>query len=645
MIDIDRYRTDPDYRAATDDAMERASVAGGFPARSGADLRDPALLADNSAMDASLAQARAGADRIVAGINTPLGGVVPNRPPAPPRRTGGPEVIVGKPRVIPSESPTADADGYVAHPGVLAPEFDADSYSGRKERAYADASADSHAPQRVRMPNLVDPRAALEAAAAKPAANTHASGNWMAALPNGPVLDRLGRPIDPKPATSAPPSGAQSPQQKPAAPSMPRPIYIPPGWDDRRHPWRQGTREDVIRGQNDQLQGLQDLGQAQEDAAATREKLIYEQADEIARANAAAKIAEDRRQAERAQRDRDLEEGLADLQRQKIDPKRLVYSLDTPTRLTGILGSAIFGFLNAQAGQQGNAMIEQFDREVDRDIDAQKANLAQKNTNYGFKRGLYGDMLTRFGDERQAELAAKMGIRENYANYLEGVAAGAAVPETKARTMMAAGQLRAANAADRGKLLDLPSFSPGGIVGFGGAGGGGGGSGSGAHSKEGGYVADLGINVDNPVLFQETIRKMAAMRQRDALVQRLIELRNHYGNFIPGTPEHAQMESLSRAIVLAEKDMNALGQLTESDLKLVSIDPDGGTSWKPGTSARLEETLRQSAQQKEIWRRSLGGVGAQRQIVPGPDGRLRVDNTLTGEIDTPKKPLRLGPPK
>ena len=90
---------------------------------------------------------------------------------------------------------------------------------------------------------------------------------------------------------------------------------------------------------------------------------------------------------------------------QKIDSKRLWASKDTGEKIAGIASMVIGGFLQGLHGGKNEA-ADAFDREVQQDIDAQVAQMAQKGKGADRAQGLVGLAMHRFADQRAAEGAA-----------------------------------------------------------------------------------------------------------------------------------------------------------------------------------------------------------------------------------------------
>jgi hypothetical protein len=133
-------------------------------------------------------------------------------------------------------------------------------------------------------------------------------------------------------------------------------------------------------------------------------------------ANQAAQIIQDRddqlmqlRAAQNVEWDKQkqgLEQAVAGVTGSKIDPNRFWADKSTGSRI-GMAISMFFSGLNGS-----NAGIQILNSAIDRDIEAQRADLLTKREGVQMQRGLLSDMMEKFGDERQAIAAAKVSALE-----------------------------------------------------------------------------------------------------------------------------------------------------------------------------------------------------------------------------------------
>jgi hypothetical protein len=118
---------------------------------------------------------------------------------------------------------------------------------------------------------------------------------------------------------------------------------------------------------------------------------------------------------------------LDDIQKSKIDPSRF-YKKPDGTRDYGktiLAGVAVaLGALGEQMqGRGGNPALDIIQRSIDRDIEAQRADLANRRAGVGLEMNLLGQMRAQFADERQAETAARIAMLDTYEMKLSQVAA------------------------------------------------------------------------------------------------------------------------------------------------------------------------------------------------------------------------------
>ncbi len=122
-----------------------------------------------------------------------------------------------------------------------------------------------------------------------------------------------------------------------------------------------------------------------------------------------------------------LRDSLQKIQESEIDPARF-YKKPDGTRDYGkslLAGVAVaLGALGEQLqGRSGNPALDIIERSIERDIAAQRENLASRRAGYGLEVNLLGQMRQQFADERQAETAARIAMLDAYEMKLGQVAA------------------------------------------------------------------------------------------------------------------------------------------------------------------------------------------------------------------------------
>lgn len=211
-------------------------------------------------------------------------------------------------------------------------------------------------------------------------------------------------------------------------------------------------------------QSVLDAGDAE--AKAVRDRALSESLGATLRADAYKEHAQQQQALETARQEHEADrqaraakaagevEALAkDAAETKIDPKRFYADMNTGTRVANILGGALGGFNQRVTGGR-NTFLEDLDRQHQTEIDAQKANLANKWRGVDAAKGSYASMLQRFGDERSAELASKIQLNEIAATKLQGLVADSdSVAFQKNGAVMLEG-MNKANASLKAQFID-----------------------------------------------------------------------------------------------------------------------------------------------------------------------------------------------
>lgn len=157
-----------------------------------------------------------------------------------------------------------------------------------------------------------------------------------------------------------------------------------------------------------------------------------------------------------AQRQQDFEAKTADLNNMikntsnelataKIDPKHYLGDMSTAGKVSTAIGLILGGIGGGLSGRGGNVALDVLNKQIDRDIESQKANI-DKKTN------LLSANMRQFGNLKDAEMMTRAMMQDQISNQLKMEAAKAQDPIAKARAMQAAGQLEASNAQVIGTL-------------------------------------------------------------------------------------------------------------------------------------------------------------------------------------------------
>lgn len=141
----------------------------------------------------------------------------------------------------------------------------------------------------------------------------------------------------------------------------------------------------------------------------------------------------------------DFEKNTADLKNQikqtsdeltkaKIDPNRYVGDMSTPQRITTTIGLILGGIGGGLTGKGGNVALDVLNKQIDRDIEAQKVNLNQKNT-------LLSEYYKQYGNMKDAEMMTRATMADIVSNQLKEIAGASQDPLSRARALQAAGKI------------------------------------------------------------------------------------------------------------------------------------------------------------------------------------------------------------
>lgn len=124
---------------------------------------------------------------------------------------------------------------------------------------------------------------------------------------------------------------------------------------------------------------------------------------------------------------------LADMKAGHIDPNHYMGSMDTPKRISTAIG-LLLGGIGGGLLHQENPALKFLNAQIDRDVDAQKANLGQK-------RSLYEANLQQFHNVQDATDATRLGMAHLTQDQLAQAAAAQGTPLAKSRQMQADAEL------------------------------------------------------------------------------------------------------------------------------------------------------------------------------------------------------------
>jgi hypothetical protein len=144
------------------------------------------------------------------------------------------------------------------------------------------------------------------------------------------------------------------------------------------------------------------------------------------------------RKADLDQRWQALQTERQEIANTKIEPQRLYADMDTGSRLAWGIAAGIAGALGTINGSGRNLVMEHINRQIDLDIDAQKANLANRRGALGDGMSLYQQLVVKYGDEEQAAGMMKAAHLDRIAHEFEAQAAQYANPIAKENALQGA---------------------------------------------------------------------------------------------------------------------------------------------------------------------------------------------------------------
>jgi hypothetical protein len=252
----------------------------------------------------------------------------------------------------------------------------------------------------------------------------------------GPVRDmgELDAPAAPPPA--APPEqaiGFQIPASAPRTAGQPaptRPAGPPPG------PSEMSKANKAFRASYDVDKAATQEGAHTEemraDLMAQRQQELAQQKQEAAE-QAAVKAADEAKRIQDYQAE--TQRQIDDVRAQKIQPNR-AYS-DSGSAAMAIFGGVLGGLYQGLNKLSSNPFIDQMNRVMDRDIDAQKADLATKKEGIADRKSLLAEMRATYKDEALAIAQAKNLYLEGAKEHLAAEAATYDSPAIQSRADLA----------------------------------------------------------------------------------------------------------------------------------------------------------------------------------------------------------------
>lgn len=119
---------------------------------------------------------------------------------------------------------------------------------------------------------------------------------------------------------------------------------------------------------------------------------------------------------------------------QKIDPNRFWANKSTGSKISAAIGVLLSGIGAGLQGTTKNMAMEVIDKQINNDIEAQKAEIGKTQTLYGFN-------LRRYNDDRLADQATRLQMNENLQSQIKIAAAKSGTLQAQAQANMMLGQL------------------------------------------------------------------------------------------------------------------------------------------------------------------------------------------------------------
>lgn len=129
---------------------------------------------------------------------------------------------------------------------------------------------------------------------------------------------------------------------------------------------------------------------------------------------------------------------LDEVKAMKVNPDNWWQTRSTGQSIMAVIGAGLAGYINPRGK---NGMMEIIDKYIQRDLDAQQANIQNKQWAYGQSRGLMADLMQRGMNQAQARQAAYV-MQLNHVKALTAAEASKyKSPEIEGRSLAAQGQI------------------------------------------------------------------------------------------------------------------------------------------------------------------------------------------------------------
>ncbi len=285
-----------------------------------------------------------------------------------------------------------------------------------------------------------------------------------------------------------------------------------------------------------------------------------------------------------AQMENDISSFSKHVSEQKVDPEHWASNAGIGTKILLTLSAALGGFSQAKGGGP-NVGLSIIDDLINQDIDSQKHAIELKKGRIGDMKGIYADAVRRFGNNEQAEAAARIAMNQSMAAKVRQYGAVAKSESASANAELVDSALKLKSdqiMADMNKNVQAQTVMTGGGVA--------GGKGGPQKLEEDRLVTmpdGKTYYAPTPKVAEAHNKLVKSLQTYDTLTTEAIKLRNDPQSFNPLSDKHSQLEGINAKLSDIEKDVNDLGAVTKTDTTLMGVGPGMATSWKPGVAARI----------------------------------------------------------
>jgi len=222
------------------------------------------------------------------------------------------------------------------------------------------------------------------------------------------------------------PPGSPNPTQ--VMPEMPQNYNVQPAAEQ---PQQQAMPQSnlMAQGAQNQIAGLQKQANAESTQAKAEAAAAEQKASD-------AKKLEDQFQANLKHLNEQRAALFKDVQDGQIDPNRYKNSLGTGGKISSAIGIFLSGLGQGLRGKDGNPALDYFQKQIENDIEAQKATM-------GNKQNLLAAMDREFGNMQDATNAMRVIYADQYAADVAKAAAKSKDPAAQGRAQQLIGQIEA----------------------------------------------------------------------------------------------------------------------------------------------------------------------------------------------------------